>query len=312
MPDDFDSTEELVRAYQFGGLQGYVPSPREKMEFLETNPLRSFQSPGSGKGKRALLWGYVRQLDPGAFTEKQTTGDCVSHGSRNARDCSRAVSILIKGKPEEWVVRTATEPTYGARGHSGQGMSPARASRFERDTGFLARQKFDGVVDLSVYNSDIGARWGGSGVPKAVQELCSRNKVGTIALVRTMDDAMDALFNGYGIHSGQMAAWSDRPGSKNIHGRVSPGWAHDMATVGYDDTKEFWPFRVWFIANSWGRWNRPVPDWPSIYPEQIPGMIVTDDAGYAACVEAEDMWAYSDVQGYPAQSLPDLGSIGRI
>jgi hypothetical protein len=312
MPGDFDSTEELVRAYQFGGLQGYVPSPREKAEFLETNPIRAFTSPGSGKGKRALLWGYVRQLDPGAFTEKQTTGDCVSHGSRNARECSRSVSILIKGKPEEWVVRTATEPTYGARGHGGQGMSPARASQFERDTGFLARQKFDGVVDLSVYNGDIGARWGGSGVPKAVQDLCKRNRVGTIALVRTMDDAMDALFNGYGIHSGQMAAWSDRPNSKNIHGRVSPGWGHDMATVGYDDTKEFWPFRVWFIANSWGRWNQPVKDWPSIYPEQIPGMIVTDDAGYAACVEGEDMWAYSDVQGYPARALPDLGSIGRI
>lgn len=312
MPGDFDSTEDLVRAYQFGGLAGYVPSPREKDEFLASNPLKAFSSPGSGKGQRALLWGYVRKLDPGAFSEKQTEPDCVSHGSRNARECNRAVSILLKGKPEEWVVRTATEPTYGARGHGGGGMSPARAARFERDTGFLPRQKFDGVVDLSVYRGEIGARWGRSGVPADVQELCNRNKVGTIALVRSLDDCMDALFNGYGIHSGQNAAWSDRPGRKNIHPRVSPGWAHDMCVCGYDDSKEFWPFRVWFIANSWGRWNQPVPDWPASYPEQIPGMIVTDDEGFAVCVESDDMWAYSDVQGFPARKLPDLGSIGRI
>lgn len=312
MPGDFDTPEDLVLAYQFGGFAGYVPSQREKDEFLSTNPVKAFSSPGSGKGQRALLWDYVLQLDPTSFSERQSEGDCVSHGSRNARDCSRAVSILLKGKPEEWVVRTATEPTYGARGHSGSGMSPARASQFERDVGFLARQKFDGVVDLSVYNGAIGARWGGTGVPQNVQDLCRRNKVGTIALVRTMDDAMDALFNGYGIHSGQNAAWSDRPNSKNIHGRVSPGWAHDMATVGFDDTKQFWPFRVWFIANSWGRWNTPVKDWPASYPPQVPGMIITDDAGYSTCVESEDMWAYSDVQGYPARKLSDLGSIRRI
>jgi hypothetical protein len=311
-PGDFDGPEDLVHAYQFGGLAGYVPSPADKDQFQETNPVKAFSSPGSGKGKRALLFGYVRALDPGAFSERQTEPDCVSHGSRNARDCSRATGILLAGKAEEWIVRTATEPTYGARGHGGGGMSPARASRFERDVGFLARKKFDGVVDLSSYDGAIGARWGRGGVPEDVRALCNRNKVGTIALVRTMDDAMDALFNGYGIHSGQMAAWSDRPNYKNIHGRVSPGWAHDMATVGYDDTKEFWPFRVWFVANSWGRWNQPVQDWPSSFPEQVPGMIVTDDAGFSDCVEAEDMWAYSDVQGFPARALPDLGSLRRI
>lgn len=313
-PDDmFHSTEELVRAYEAGGFAGYVPSQRDKDEFLATNPVREFASPGSGKGKRAMLWGYVLHLDPTAFTERQTTGDCVSHGSRNARDCSRAVSLLVKHEPYSWFRRTATEPTYGARGHGGQGMSPARASTFERDVGFLPRDNFPGVVDLTTYDSRIGTSWGAQGgVPKSVQELCNRNKVGTIALVKSMDDAMDALFNGYGIHSGQMAAWGSKPNAKNIHPRTSPGWAHDMATVGYDDTKTFWPFRVWFIQNSWASWNTPVPNWPTDFPPQVPGMIVTDDAGYAACVDAEDIWAYSDVQGFPARELPDLGTIGRI
>lgn len=309
----FASADALVQAYSTGQIAGYVPSQREKEEFLATNPAQSFTSPGSGKGKRALLWGYVLHLDPTSFTERQTVSDCVSHGSRNARDCTRAVSILVKGEPYSWFKRTATEPTYGARGHGGDGMSPARASQFERDTGFMPRDNFPGVVDLTKYNGDIGDRWGAQGgVPQKVKEFCSRNKVGTIALIKSMDDAMDALFNGYGIHSGQYAAWSSKPGPKNIHPRTSPGWAHDMATVGYDDTRTHWPFRVWFIQNSWAAWNTPVPSWPADYPLQVPGMIVTDDAGYAVCVDSEDMWAYSDVQGYPPQELPDLGTIGRI
>jgi hypothetical protein len=309
----FHTPQELVHAYQAGGFKGYVPSERDKEEFLSTNPVRFFSSPGSGKGKRALLWDYVLQLDATAFSEKQTVGDCVSHGSRNGRDCTRAVSILLHGRPFDWLVRTATEPTYGARGHGGEGMSPARASQFERDVGFCPRLNFPGVVNLAEYDGSLGARWGRQGgTPENVKELCRRNKVGTIALVKSLDDAMDALFNGYGIHSGQMAAWSNTPNRKNIHGRVSPGWAHDMATIGFDDTRTHWPFRVWFLANSWGRWNSPVPEWPGDYPRQVPGMIVTDDEGYAVCVEADDMWAYSDVQGFPPRTLPDLGTIGRI
>jgi len=304
--------DDIVRAYS-NGLTGYVPSERDKEEFLSTNPVQFYQAFTSGAGQRALLWGYVLELDPLAYSEKQVVGDCVSHGSRNARDCTRAVSLLVKGDPASWYKRTATEPTYGARGHGGEGMSPARASKFERDVGFVPRDNFPGVVDLSKYDGFIGDRWGKrGGVPQEVQSLCNRNKVGTITLVNTVEAARDALFNGYGIHSGQMAAWSSRPNSQNIHGRSAPGWAHDMASVGMDFSRKHWPFDVFFIANSWGRWNTPVPDWPSDYPPQPPGMIVTKAEDWEVCVRGGDCWVYSDVQGFPPRELPHLGSLGRI
>ena len=76
------------------------------------------------KVKRALLWRSREVYDPGALgKEAQTTGDCVSHGSRTSRDVTRSVEIHIDGEPEEYVARGATEPTYGARGHGGQGMA---------------------------------------------------------------------------------------------------------------------------------------------------------------------------------------------
>lgn len=236
--------------------------------------------------------------------------NCVSHGSRNARDTTRAVEILVKREPEAWFKRGATEPTYGARGHGGQGMSPARASKFERDVGFLARHDYD-VVDLSKYNADIGIRWGRTGVPKEVQELCSRNKVGVITQVRSQEELMDALFNGYAAHSGQSAGWAASPNSKNIHPRGKP-WNHDLACLGYDSTLEYWPFTVWFLINSWGPWNQPIKDWPKDYPPQVPGMIVTSAEDFDVCVSSGDCWVYGSIDGYPAQRLPDFGAIGML
>lgn len=302
-----------IRQQYINGLPGYMPDEREKQAYLESQSRAYFEEPniaGSGTNKRSLLWQYYLSFDKGAFSERQTTGDCVSHGSRNARDISRCCRILVHKEPFDYYKRGATEPTYGARGHGGQGMSPARASRFERDTGFLVREKYKSV-DLTVYDSTIGSRWGGRGVPEKVKKICNEQKVNTIQLVKTQEALMDAMVNGYAAHSGQSAGWRSDPSSRNVHERGS-SWNHDMAIVGYDDTKEHWPFRVWFIANSWGRWNKPVKDWPEDYPAAPPGLIVTSADDFNVCVASGDCWVYGGVDGFPPQKLPDFGTIGKL
>lgn len=311
---ELDTPYSLLKAYD-DGLTGYIMDMRAKHEFLDGQKYQFFNEPnikGSGIGKRALLWQYAKKLDSRCFTERQTTGDCVAHGSRNARDISRAVEILVKKEPEDWFRMGATEPTYGARGHGGEGMSPARASQFERDFGFLARTKYDGVVDLTNYNSSIGSRWGSGGVPENVKELCKKNKVGVIASVRTQADLMDAMFNGYAAHSGQFAAWNATSNDKGIHGRAVGGWNHDMCIAGYDDSKEFFPFRVWMIQNSWGPWNQKPKAWPKEYGEWVPGMILTSGEDFDVCVDNGDCWTYGSIEGYPPQRLPDYGTIGLL
>jgi len=159
MNELFQTPGQIVAAYE-NGLPGWqfnqetmdaLMADRKALLFAEVAPHLA----GVGKGKRALLWRSREKYDPGAFgQESQTTGDCVSHGSRNAREVTRSVEIHIKREPEEFYKRTATEPTYGARGHGGQGMDPAQATRFENDFGFLFRQKYP-FVDLSVYDSRI-------------------------------------------------------------------------------------------------------------------------------------------------------------
>lgn len=315
MPDnELDTPYSLLNAYQNGGMVGYIDSPRERALFSESMPQSVYAEPntrGSGEGKRALLWQYTQALDPLSYTERQTEPDCTSHASRNARDTTRAVEICIGREPEEFLVRGATEPTYGARGHAGGGMSPARAARFENETGFLVRKKYD-AVDLSKYDGAIGARWGRNGVPEEVKKLCRNNKVGIIRQIRSVTDARDALANGYALSSGQYAAWAPAATKDHYHPRVSPGWNHAMATVGMDFTKKFWPFNVFFIQNSWGRWNQAPKEWPSDYPPWVHGMIVCREEDWEICVSSGDCYAYGSVDGFPPQKLPDLGSIGLL
>lgn len=311
---EFETPYELYKAYE-NGLPGWQFDMRANVDFLNGQKYQYFAEPnikGSGLGKRALLWQYAKKLDAKSFTERQTTSDCVSHGSRNARDITRAVEILVKKEPEEWFKMGATEPTYGARGHGGAGMSPGVASKFERDVGFLARHNYEGVVDLTNYNGSLGDKWGRSGLPEKVRELCQKNRVGLISMVRTQEDLMDAMFNGYAAHSGQYAAWDVESNSKGVHGRARGGWNHDMCICGYDDSKEFFPSRVWMIANSWGGWNQKPSGWPKEYGEWVPGMILTSAEDFHVCVDAGDCWVYGSIDGYPPQRLPDYGTVGLL
>lgn len=313
MSDELDSPVSLLQAYT-AGLNGYIDDPRERGIFSESQTRPVYSEPNtanSGENQYAALWQYAVALDRLSYTEVQTEPDCTSHASRNARDTSRAVQICLQRKPESFGIRGATEPTYGARGHRGGGMSPARAAMFENQTGFLIRKKYD-AVDLSKYNGAIGDRWGGSGVPEAVQKLCNENKVGIIRQIRSIRDARDALFNGYALMTGQHAAWDAKPNKDHYHPRVSPGWNHAMCTVGMDSTRKFWPFNVFFIANSWGAWNQLPKEWPDYLPKPIPGLIVCREEDYAVCIDAEDAYAYGSVDGFPPQKLPDMGAIGLL
>ena len=140
------SPSELAKLYAGGGFKGAYKDPEQDERFDAENPEFATAAGGiadSGEGKLALLYKSVEKYDPLAYTESQNTGDCVSHAGRNMADATRAVEIDIKGEPEGFVIRSATEPGYGSRGHSGQGMSCSREARFlTTDGGVLLRQPY--------------------------------------------------------------------------------------------------------------------------------------------------------------------------
>jgi hypothetical protein len=260
----------------------------------------------SGKGKLSLPYKSVLKFDKNAYIERQTTGDCVSHGTRSACDISRAVEIDIKGDKESWIARGATEAIYGARGHSGQGMSCARAADFvSKSGGILVRKNYPGIADFSKYNGNLGAGWGARGLPDKVIDEADNHQIRTVSLIRTVEEARDALANGYGLAVCSSYGFSNKRDSKGF-ARVSGSWAHCMAWIACDDTNGEPAF---LVQNSWGKWNDGGhPEWGPIPDGSF--LIHADTA--EGMLRQNGSYAFSDFDGFPPQKLPDYGFVDYL
>jgi hypothetical protein len=255
----------------------------------------------SGKGKLSLPYKSVLKFDKNPYNERQTVGDCVSHGTRNACDISRAVEIDIKREKEAWIIRGATEAIYGARGHGGEGMSCARAAEFvSRVGGIVLRKNYPGIADFSKYNGRLGAGWGSRGLPDKVIDLGDNHQIKTVSLIRTVEEARDALANGYGLAVCSSYGFNSKRDSKGF-ARVSGSWAHCMAWIACDDTNGEPAF---LVQNSWGKWNDgghpawgPIPDGSFLIHADIAEGMLKQNGSYA----------FSEFNGFPPQKLPDYG-----
>lgn len=310
--------KELREAYE-QGLEGWIwdkPAQEEWNEFCESQPdpdveLAAIKDTHKDV-KRALLYRSREKFDPGAFGKEAQKGpDCTSHGDRNGCDVTRCVEIDIKGEPEEYKARGATEVGYGARGHGGGGSSPGRLAQFKRDFGFLIRINYPGIVDLSTYTYSIGANWGRRGVPESVKQLCKQNPVRKLIVPKSVEQVMDCLSNGYAGHSGQSWACSSRQPENGINTK-SGTWNHDMATVGFDATEEIFEDIVFFVPQSWGDWIAPNKKWvkhTDVLGPYPTGMIVVPIGDYDRYfVRSGSIYFYGDVQGFPAKRLPHYGT----
>ena len=255
----------------------------------------------SGKGKLSIPYKSVLKFDKNPYNERQTTGDCVSHGTRNACDVSRAVEIDVHNEKEAWVARGATEAIYGARGHGGQGMSCSRAAEFvSKNGGILLRQNYKGVADFTKYNGNLGAGWGGRGLPDPVIDVANDHQIKTVSLVRTVEEARDALANGYGLAVCSNYGFSNKRDKKGI-ANVSGNWAHCMAWIACDDTGSE---PLFLVQNSWGKWNDGGhPEWGNI-PD---GSFLIRAEVAAGMLAGNGSYAFSNFDGFPVQKLPDYG-----
>ena len=302
--------DELYRQYK-KGFSGCLWEPHIFEELLATSEYAYFRDgakkiKNSGKGKLSLPYKSVLKFDKKAYIERQTTGDCVSHGTRSACDISRAVEIDIKGEKESWIARGATEAIYGARGHGGQGMSCARAADFVSKTGgILIRKNYPGVADFSKYNGNLGAGWGSRGLPDKVIDEADNHQIRTVSLIRTVEEARDALANGYGLAVCSSYGFSNK---RDKHGiaRVSGSWAHCMAWTACDDTGSE---PLFLVQNSWGKWNDGGhPEWGPI-PDG--SFLITSDVA-EGMLKQNGSYAFSDFNGFPPQKLPDYGFVDYL
>ena len=215
------------------------------------------------EGERLGISGTLAELSRderiNPWPESQTTGDCVSHWCRNACDIARALDIYAKGEFEEWRVRTATEPIYGARGHAGQGANCSKLAGFVSvQGGMMLRKNYSDLkLDLSRYNASIGDQWGRSGVPEAVKSEAKKHQIINVTRITDAEQFRQAYRNGLAVGGCSDIAFS-RSRDANGYSRVSGSWNHAMQGIGYDErevVKEKYGERLVCEVNSWGKWN---------------------------------------------------------
>jgi hypothetical protein len=298
---DFKSPRELLNAYKEGFVGSYCdPEDVDKLLGELPHPLfgaAAYDLSDTGKGKVALLYKNVQKFDPGfGPSERQTTGDCVSHSTRNSIDVTRSTEI-IGGDREEFVARSATEAIYGSRGHGGQGMSCSGAARFVHQSGGILLRKDYGFVNLSKYNGSLGAGWGRRGVPSDVVTEGKKHQVKTISLISTVEEARDAIANGYAISVCSGYGFSSRRDKHGIASRKG-GWSHAMAWVAMDDSHEIYNETLFLVQNSWGVWNGG----PKRL-EQPEGSFWIREKDARGMLSQRGAWVLSDVNGFPPRKV---------
>lgn len=262
----------------------------------------------TGKGKLSTPYKSVVKFCPYAFTDDfQEEGDCTSHGSRNAADITRAVEIDIKGEPESWEARGATEVIYDYRGHSGEGMNAGRATEFLTKYGIILRKKYPELgIDLTTYKPTHKRNWRGTD-PKILAE-CAKHPARYKARLRTTGEVRDALANGYGCHIGSLFG-TNRNNKRDKIGMVpyDDRWSHDMCIGACDDTRTLYPEALYLLLQSWGIWITggmpewgPIPGGSIVIPESVLAKMLPQ-MGY-------ECWCVGDVQGFPARKLPTYGA----
>ena len=298
----FEQPRDLLKAYKDGFVGSWCdPEDTDKLLGELPHPLFGVAASNlysSGEGKLALLYKSVQKFDPtfGAH-ERQTTGDCVSHSTRNAVDVTRSHEI-IGGQAEEFVARSATEAIYGSRGHGGQGMSCSVAARFVHQNGGILLRKDYGFVDLSTYDSRVGTRWGSrGGVPTEVKTEGKKHQVKTISMIKTVEEARDAIANGYALSVCSNYGFSSKRNKDGI-ARRSGSWNHAMSWVAMDDSREIHDETLFLIQNSWGVFNGG----PKRH-DQPDGSFWIREKDARGMLSQNGAWVFSDVDGFPPRKV---------
>ena len=293
------------------GFQGVLRDPAADEALYASAPSFYAEFPaavGIGDGKLSAPYRAVLAQEPefGRY-ERQVTGDCVGHASRNAGMIDYCVDALFGETTYEG--RFATENIYGWRGHGGQGASCSRLALYvspEGPGGFLTRKSYtsdQGSVDLTTYDGMLGHRWGQKGTPAWLNAIAAENKALRVFQCGSLAEARDAIACGFGL---SRCGWRGYSNKRNDDGvsPVSGKWAHAMCVCGVDDTpaiKAKYPKGIYLICNSWGAWNSGPKR-----AEQPDGSFWVNGRVFEFEIADGGVFVIASVRGFSAEAVLDL------
>ncbi len=310
---------------QFG--QGWTPNPQETERFAQTIPVE-YQSQVQGQAAAdnnadALLYralaacleaegntGRLKTRGPWKCITAYNQGDvgsCVGHGTAAALSVLNAVEILYRKEPQQFKAMHSADGMYGLAREAanmlgrGDGCTGSGAAKSVRELGTLYAIRYSPEMadDLT---SDFPAKarqFGARGVGNLLKQEAAKRKTLSVYRAKSAVEAWSLIGNGYPINVCSNQGFAAKRDSEGI---PSGNWSHSMAIIGRRTTNN--GRKLFLIWNSWG------DNWCSgPYWQDMPfGSFWAEYAVVDKMLRQGDSFAYSELEGFPARSIPDYGS----
>jgi len=225
----------------------------------------------------------------------QQIGDCTSFGSGHAVDLLQCVEIVIGDQPLIYH-ETCTEFIYGCGREiagmlgGGDGCYGTAVAKALVDVGAIPRTL------IGAYEGRRAKEWGARGVPPELKTTASDFKVGSAAMLTTLDELDAALANGYPSAGGFSQGFTMR---RDQHGccQQSGRWGHEQCCIGRRRRNGR---REYLLGQSWGP---NVPDGP-LTDDQPDFSFWIDETAMASILSQRDFLAFSKFPGFERRPLP--------
>jgi hypothetical protein len=234
---------------------------------------------------------------------RQEIGDCVSFGHAHGNDLLLCVEAALQGlkfKLEE--IETDTEALYGMAREAGNMLGWQDGCYGSAAVKAMTTM---GVVPRSVVGPYSGKRakdWGYKGAPADVKEKAARWKLGNAALVKTWDELVAAMSNGYPV---TICTGMGFTMHRDEHGFCTPSgrWGHCMLLCGV----RFGSRPGACVFQSWGP---NVPSGP-LDLDQPDNSFWVDRAPLERILGEKDSWALSKSPFFVERPLPSAWTYDR-
>lgn len=242
--------------------------------------------------------------------------NCVGNGYGQVLWTLQAIES-VKGDGEEvklpfWLLTYGLSRSIGGMHDYGEGSFGSAMAEAAR-IGGTHHAYVEGVPQPQLEDNDTSVTWGGQAewdwsngdrIPKKYLDLAKQHLIKTTSLCKTADDVREALINGYPCTCASDWGGNMRPA---VAGRTEPvilnrrtdTWQHQMSVDAWWEHPDLG--EIFYIANSWG--TQAHGKCPSGAP--LGGFwILKADMNYIC--RQNEVFAYSQYPGYPAQNLDDM------
>lgn len=288
---------------------GWVNDPVAVSEVIAQLPYKSFDETPAFKlfadelPDHCYLWDFAKQVTGKLLppANQGQVGSCVAFGTARAIEYSICAEI-VNGQNEEYA-KLVEEIIYGGsrveigggRLGWGDGSIGAWAASFVKKYGILDRKVY-GKYDFTKYNETRCREYGKNGVPNDIEPDVKKHPVKETVLVTNTDQAMKALYQGWGISICSGQGFSMRRDSNGIC-RASGSWSHCMCVCGWTTIEGKIYFR---IDNSWGANAHTGPTGPG---EPGPEGFYAAETVVNNMLAEKDSFAFSAVEGFPLRKI---------